>query len=142
MAAELPEAGSLQTGGTLTRPAAGSNEGEERRILDYDLINDDLQHITDLTPNFAFAHYNLGVVQAQMRNFEAAIAHFSAAIAAQPDFAEAWFNRGLIRIFLEQESEGTLDLSKAGELGIFKAYNVIKRYGIGAQPWSDSEEEE
>ena len=142
MEAELPEAWSLQTGGTLTRPAAGSNEGEERRILDYDLINDDLQHITDLTPNFAFAHYNLGVVQAQMRNFETAITHFSAAIAAQPDFAEAWFNRGLIRIFLEQESEGTLDLSKAGELGIFKAYNVIKRYGIGAQPWSDSEEEE
>ena len=39
------------------------------------------------------------------------------------------------------DSVGTLDLSKAGELGIFKAYNVIKRYGMGVGSMEEADEE-
>ena len=44
------------------------------------------------------------------------------------DFAEAYFNRGLTHIFLGNNKQGITDLSKAGELGIVSAYNIIKRF--------------
>lgn len=105
------------------------SKDKERRILDYDLIIADLEKATILKPEFEFAHYNLGMVYALMRDFDESVKHFSQAIICNPEFAEAWFNRGLIRIYLEEEDLGTMDLSKAGELGVFDAYNVIKRYG-------------
>ena len=38
-----------------------------------------------------------------------------------------FINRGIIRInFLEQKEKGCLDFSRAGELGITKAYELIK----------------
>jgi tetratricopeptide (TPR) repeat protein len=142
MEAETPDQQPLQMGAVNT-PSPEQNQQEERRILDYDLIQKDLEKILETDPDFEFAHYNLGMIQAVMRNFEAAKEHFSVAIEANPDFAEAWFNRGLINIFLENEATGTLDLSKAGELGIFKAYNVIKRYGIGSgEPEEYDEDQE
>ena len=46
----------------------------------------------------------------------------------EKDFAEAYFNRGLTKIYLDDIDGGAMDLSKAGELGIQDAYNIIKRY--------------
>lgn len=138
--AETPVNQTLQIGVTTVQPGANI-QSEEKRILDYDLIIDDLERILSIEPDFEFAHYNLGIIQAVMRNFDGAIEHFSAAIDANPDMAEAWFNRGLTNIFMENDSVGTLDLSKAGELGIFKAYNVIKRYGMGVGSMEEADEE-
>ena len=53
---------------------------------------------------------------------------YSVIIELNPNFAEAYFNRGLTRIFLGNNKQGIADLSKAGELGIVSAYNVIKRF--------------
>ncbi len=39
-----------------------------------------------------------------------------------PSFAEAYYNRGVIQIFMKDTRKGCLDLSKAGELGILEAY--------------------
>ena len=41
--------------------------------------------------------------------------------------AEAYFNRGLALIYMKREAEGIADLSKAGELGIYQAYSIIKQ---------------
>jgi hypothetical protein len=57
-----------------------------------------------------------------------AIDDYSAAIVRYPYFADAYYNRGLIQIYLHDTDKGCLDMSKAGELGIKSAYNVIKRY--------------
>lgn len=99
------------------------------KIVDYDLVVDDLERVLVLDPKFEFAYYNLGIIHCQKRDFAMAEAMFTKAIDINGDFAEAYFNRGLVRLYLEKEAEGTRDLSKAGELGIFKAYNVIKRFG-------------
>ena len=109
--------------------SGGVPKDQERRILDYDLIIADLEKAIILQPDFEFAHYNLGMIYALKRDFNEAVKHFSQAIVCNSEFAEAWFNRGLIRIYLEEEDLGTMDLSKAGELGVYDAYNVIKRYG-------------
>ena len=50
------------------------------------------------------------------------------AIECDGDFAEAYFNRGLTYIYTDQLEQGLQDLSKAGELGIYQAYNLITRF--------------
>jgi len=99
------------------------------KILDYELIIKDLNRVIELSPEFEFAYYNRAVIQCLKKNFLQGIEDFTRAIELNSDFAEAYFNRGLTLIYLKKEAEGTADLSKAGELGIYKAYNVIKRYG-------------
>lgn len=88
----------------------------------------DLDYVTQLCPDFSFAYYNKANLLATQKDFEAAIAHYTAAIQADPDFAEAYFNRGLTRIYLDRVEAGIADLSKAGELGIYQAYNLISRF--------------
>ena len=41
---------------------------------------------------------------------------------------EAYFNRGLVLIYLKDKEKGCIDLSKAGELGVADAYGVISKY--------------
>ena len=98
-------------------------------FLDYDLIQKDLEHVLEVEPGNEFAYYNLSLVLCQRKQFDKALGLLDMAISLNPQFAEAYFNRGIINIFLGHDDLGRSDLSKAGELGIFKAYNVIKRYG-------------
>jgi len=63
-----------------------------------------------------------------MKKFDLAIADLDKAIALEPEFAEAYYNRGLTRILMDDTASGALDLSKAGELGLVEAYSIIKRY--------------
>lgn len=41
---------------------------------------------------------------------------------------DAYFNRGLVLIYLKDKEKGCIDLSHAGELGVADAYGVIKKY--------------
>jgi hypothetical protein len=50
------------------------------------------------------------------------------AINANPSFAEAYFNRALILLVLENREQACKDLSKAGELGLLSAYDIIAKY--------------
>ena len=56
------------------------------------------------------------------------MADYDYVIGMRPEFAEAYYNRGLTHIFLGNNKQGISDLSKAGELGEVEAYNVIKRF--------------
>jgi hypothetical protein len=53
---------------------------------------------------------------------------YTKAIERQDDFAEAYYNRGLTYIYLEDNRQACRDLSRAGELGLKKAYRVINKY--------------
>jgi tetratricopeptide (TPR) repeat protein len=61
-------------------------------------------------------------------NYKESINDFSKAIEDNGNFAEAFYNRGLIHILLNETVSGCEDLSRAGELGILDAYKVMKRY--------------
>ncbi|MDR2927616.1 MAG: tetratricopeptide repeat protein [Cytophagaceae bacterium] len=137
--AETPEQKQELRMGAIGVNTAQKHDNDSR-ILDYDLVSKDLEKALELNPNFAFAHYNLGMLHCILRDFEEGIARFTSAIQCNADFAEAWYNRGLTSIYLGREVEGTLDLSKSGELGIFKAYNVIKRYGYEGEDFEEEEE--
>jgi tetratricopeptide (TPR) repeat protein len=95
---------------------------------DYSKVLADYQKCIELDPHFAFAYYNRAYVECEMKQYQNAIDDLNKAIAIEKDFAEAYFNRGLTRIYLDDNTGGAIDLSKAGELGIQDSYNVIKRY--------------
>ena len=100
----------------------------DARLNDYQLILADLNKTIDLAPDFAYTYYNRGNVLSSLKDYHAAIASYDEAIALEPDLAEAYYNRGLTHIFLGNNARGVADLSKAGELGLYSAYNLIKRF--------------
>ncbi|MCH8014820.1 MAG: tetratricopeptide repeat protein, partial [Candidatus Dadabacteria bacterium] len=57
-----------------------------------------------------------------------AIQDYNKAIQLNPNYALAYYNRGIVKIHLGQKDSGCLDLSKAGEMGFFQAYDAIKQY--------------
>ena len=65
--------------------------------------------------------------QAQAGSINEAIIGFTRVIEMNDSFAEAYFNRGILHLLLDNTTLAIPDLSKAGELGIYQAYNIIKR---------------
>ena len=65
--------------------------------------------------------------EAQAGNINEAIAGFTSVIEQNNHFAEAYFNRGILYLLLDDTPHAIPDLSKAGELGIYQAYNIIKK---------------
>lgn len=95
---------------------------------EYNKILKDYQTCINIDPTFPFSYYNQAYIYCKMDRYKDAISSLDKAIKLRSDFAEAYYNRGLTKIYLDDIQGGALDLSKAGELGIEKAYNVIKRY--------------
>ena len=96
--------------------------------LDYRLVKGDLDAVLEQQPGFVHALFNRANVSAKLNDFKSAIVDYTKALEANDRFAEAYFNRGLARLYTGSAEAGIADLSKAGELGIFQAYNVIKRF--------------
>ncbi len=97
-------------------------------IHDYKKVIDDYNQAVRLAPKFVYNYYNRANVKVKNKNYSGAIADYNKAILLEKDFAEAYFNRGLTYIHLQKTTKGCIDLSRAGELGIEKAYRVINIY--------------
>ena len=102
--------------------------GERTDKADFELMMRDYDYVINHLPDFSFAYYNKANMLCIQQDFKAAIAYFTQAIATDSDFAEAYFNRGLTYIDIGENDKGIADLSKAGELGIYQAYNLISRF--------------
>lgn len=102
--------------------------------FDVELIMRDLDKVTELQPDFSFAYYNKANILCTQQDFQAAIQNYTKAISIDGDFAEAYFNRGLTYLFTGQDSRGLSDMSKSGELGIYGAYNLIRRFNNNGKP--------
>lgn len=90
-------------------------------------IADDYRRVLELSPNTPVAWYNLGNILFESEDFDGATDAYTKAVELKPDFGEAYYNRGYIALRSGRRTEGIADLSKAGELGIVPAYNLIKR---------------
>lgn len=98
------------------------------RSYDYDEAVEDLNKVLKLYPDFAYAYYNRANLMALSGKLPEAYEEYTRAIELNPQFAEAYYNRGLVQLFMKDTRKGCLDLSKAGELGIAQAYEVLARY--------------
>ena len=102
--------------------------GEAIEGADFELMLRDYDYVINHLPDFSFAYYNKANMLCIQQDFKAAISYYTQAILVDGDFAEAYFNRGLTYIYINEIEKGIADLSKAGELGIYQAYNLISRF--------------
>ena len=111
--------------------SAGSGVAVKRETalpnMNYMLIKSDLDKVVELMPDFAYGYYNRANLLMDLNDFKGAVVDYTEAIRINPQFAEAYFNRGLANMYMGNTEAGAADLSKAGELGIYSAYNAIKR---------------
>jgi len=62
------------------------------------------------------------------KQYRSSISDFTKVIEINPNYSDGHYNRGLSKIYLDQINSGCLDLSKAGELGHPRAYDMIRKY--------------
>ena len=113
---------------TIDSDPANRLNNNSKRTYSYDEAVADLNKALKLFPDFAHAYYNRANLQALSGRLPEAFEDYTKAIGLNPSFAEAYYNRGIVQIFMKDTRKGCLDLSKAGELGITEAYEVLKRY--------------
>ena len=107
---------------------AGRLKNSSSRTYNYDESISDLNKAVKLFPEFPYTYYNRGNLLAVSGRYPEAYDDYTKAIELYPDFAEAYFNRGLVQVFMRDTRKGLLDISKAGELGITEAYDILKQY--------------
>ena len=101
--------------------------------IDYRMVKEDLDRVVELMPDFVYAYFDRANVSAKLSDFKSAIVDYSRAIEVDGRFAEAYFNRGLAKVYTGNVQDGVADLSRAGELGIFQAYSLIKRFKLSGK---------
>lgn len=107
--------------------SSGEQTTAEQLKLEFEMLLRDYDQVILQQPDFSFAYYNKANMLCAQADYQASIKYYTSAIQAEVDFAEAYFNRGLTYIFTGETEKGLQDLSKAGELGIYQAYNLISR---------------
>lgn len=116
------------TGQVTADNSIGRTRTGTKYEMDVEIMLRDYDYVITHQPDFSFAYYNKANMLCSQKEYQSAIQHYTKAIEVDNDFAEAWFNRGLTRIFIGEPEDGIQDLSKAGELGIYQAYNLITRF--------------
>ncbi len=113
---------------TIDSDPANRLHNNSKRTYNYDEAIADLNKVIKLYPELAHAYYNRANLRALSGDLPAAFEDYTRAIELNDHFAEAYYNRGIAQILMKDTRKGCLDLSKAGELGIVEAYEVLKRY--------------
>ena len=98
------------------------------RTYDYTDAIDDMKAAIEIVDNIPYLYYNLGNLYCLSSEHINSIESFTKAIELYPYMGDAYFNRGLVLIYLKDREKGCIDLSRAGELGVQDAYGVIKKY--------------
>lgn len=98
------------------------------RTYDYSEALNDMVAAVMTVGDIPYIHYNLGNIYVLSSKLVEAIGSYTEAVELYPAMGDAYFNRGLVLIYLKDKEKGCIDLSRAGELGVKDAYSVIKKY--------------
>ncbi|MCD8282900.1 MAG: tetratricopeptide repeat protein, partial [Prevotella sp.] len=101
-------------------------QGMDARIKS-SLALDDFNRALELAPSNAYIYYDRASLRISAGDTAAAIGDYTTAIRLEPHLAEAYYNRGLLYYEQGDNVSATRDLGKAGELGLYDAYSVMKR---------------
>lgn len=116
----------------LTMDDAGTTRARVRdqvsRQYDYSEAIEDMKHAAETVPDIPYIYFNLGNLYCLASEHVPSIDSYTKAIELYPYMGDAYFNRGLVLIYLKDREKGCIDLSRAGELGVADAYGVIKKY--------------
>jgi tetratricopeptide (TPR) repeat protein len=87
----------------------------------------DLEKALEVKNDYKIMNFNLdGTRNSPGHSLE--IDDYTMAIKIKPDYADAWFHRGLASIKLKQKESGCTDLKKAGELGNAEAAGQLEKH--------------
>jgi tetratricopeptide (TPR) repeat protein len=98
------------------------------RSYDYDDAISDMETAAQIMPDLPYLYFNLGNLYCLSKEHVKSIENYTKAIELYGYMGDAYFNRGLVLIYLKDKDKGCVDLSRAGELGVQDAYSVIKKY--------------
>lgn len=98
------------------------------RTYDYSEAIADLTAALELLPDSPYIHFNMGNLLCLSSKTVEAIGSYSRAIELYGYMGDAYYNRGLVLIYLKDKEKGCIDLSHAGELGVDEAYAAISKY--------------
>lgn len=96
------------------------------RLQDYYGAIEDFSAAIAVNENFVEAYFSRGKAKQLLMAYEDAINDVTKIIQINPKSVDAYYMRGILRIDFGDMKNGCLDLSKAGELGDLRAYEVIK----------------
>ncbi len=117
---------------TLTMDDKGTTRARVRdqvsRTYDYSEAIDDMLAADKLLPGIPYVYFNLGNLYCLSSKFVESVDSYTKAISVFPYMGDAYYNRGLVLIYLKDKEKGCIDLSRAGELGVADAYSVISKY--------------
>ncbi|MBD2042591.1 tetratricopeptide repeat protein [Microcoleus sp. FACHB-672] len=77
---------------------------------------EDWQESGKINPKNPLAYYNLGVSKIQEENYLGALEYYTQALNSAPDFAEAYFERGVTLDKLGKVEEAIQDFHKAAKI--------------------------
>lgn len=84
--------------------------------------------LIEIKPNFVSAYKGRGQAKYYLGDFKGAIKDFNIMIEIDKNNSEAYYLRGYAKYKLDDEYGACSDWSKAGELGYYDAYNMIREY--------------
>ena len=117
---------------TLTMDDQGATRArvsdQVNRSYDYSEAIGDLAEAIRILPDIPYLYFNLGNLYCLSSQMVSAIENYGQAIKLYPYMGDAYYNRGLVLIYLKDKEKGCIDLSRAGELGVPEAYSVISKY--------------
>ena len=117
---------------TLTMDDKGTTRARVRdqvsRTYDYSEAIDDMLAADRILPGVPYIYFNLGNLYCLSSKFVESVDSYTKAINVYPYMGDAYYNRGLVLIYLKDKEKGCIDLSRAGELGVADAYSVIAKY--------------
>lgn len=121
--------GNVQTLSMDTDGVARTRVGDKvTKTYDYSSAISDIQQALSILPDNPYLYFNLGNLQCLSSQLIESIEGYDMAIKLYPYMGDAYFNRGLVLIYLKDNEKGCIDLSRAGELGVKDAYGVISKY--------------
>ena len=119
----------LQTSALVLRQFGAQTAADDGKAAlgKLQLADMELEQAARLSPGNVCVLYNRACLAAARGNSKGAIELLSEAIASDADFAEAYYNRGILCWQTGDRQQAMADFSQAGELGLFKAYNLLKQ---------------
>ncbi len=122
----------LQTGAVCIKSATamtemGAEETKTRQALLNLAVKSLKEALADSGDARLYILYNLGCAYMAQGDYAKAIEAFDEVIKTDSRMPEAHYNRGLAKIRLNDKNGARTDLSRAGELGLFGAYSLMRK---------------
>jgi len=102
------------------------NLREKLLAKEWEMVLRDMEKAAEMMPGAGFVWYNKGNMLVMKGDYTGAVVCYNRAIELERNLGEAYFNRGLTFMLMNDRAKAVADMSKAGEKGVWRAYRILK----------------